>query len=183
MVAQAANLLQVGEFQLLQLAYYEWHGRDLEPALIDRLFTSYMLKNEVPHWAQHYARKILSFEENGSLDDQNPYYHRYDAEYRQEVPRGMQRFWRAVLVVTVVVGGSIVAASLSVRHATSVLPPYFDKDELLKAQPDATLKTEKKGIWGRSDYVPSSASVGINGDEKKVAPPHREAVASRPASQ
>ncbi|MCH7542778.1 MAG: hypothetical protein IIB65_03995, partial [Proteobacteria bacterium] len=25
-VARAANLLQLGEFQLLQLAYHDWHG-------------------------------------------------------------------------------------------------------------------------------------------------------------
>ena len=29
LVARAANVLQVGEFQLLQLAYHEWHGHDL----------------------------------------------------------------------------------------------------------------------------------------------------------
>ena len=48
-VISAANQLQVGEFQLLQLAYQEWHDKDLPEALMSRLFTSYMLQNEVPH--------------------------------------------------------------------------------------------------------------------------------------
>ena len=45
LVAKAANILQVGEFQLLQLAYQGWHNRDLPEALVSQLFSSYMLKN------------------------------------------------------------------------------------------------------------------------------------------
>ncbi|MCP5366449.1 MAG: hypothetical protein H6906_02925 [Hyphomicrobiales bacterium] len=130
MVARAANVLQVGEFQFLQLAYHEWHGRDLEPALVDRLFSSYMVGNEVPHWAQHYARKILDFEDQGRINDRDPYYHRYDPDYGTPVPHGAQRFWRAVLVLCVAVGGSILAANLAVEESTSVLPPFFDRSEL-----------------------------------------------------
>ena len=57
-VISAANQLQVGEFQLLQLAYKEWFGEDLPEALVSKLFTSYMLHNYVPHWARHYARRM-----------------------------------------------------------------------------------------------------------------------------
>ena len=49
LVAKAANMLQVGEFQLLQLAYRDWHDKDLSESLITILFSSYMLKDEVPH--------------------------------------------------------------------------------------------------------------------------------------
>ncbi len=52
-VISAANQLQVGEFQLLQLAYREWHDKELPEALGSKLFTSYMLHNRVPHWARH----------------------------------------------------------------------------------------------------------------------------------
>lgn len=50
-VARAANLLQVGEFQFLQLAYDEWRGREMPEALINRLFTAYMLHDQTPWWA------------------------------------------------------------------------------------------------------------------------------------
>ena len=43
--ADAANLLQVGEFQLLQLAFHAWHERDMPQAMIDPIFTRYMLYN------------------------------------------------------------------------------------------------------------------------------------------
>ncbi len=39
-VISAANQLQVGEFQLLQLAYRAWHHKDLPEALVAKLFTS-----------------------------------------------------------------------------------------------------------------------------------------------
>ena len=36
-VARAADILMIGEFQFLQLAYYEWHGDDLPVELVDKL--------------------------------------------------------------------------------------------------------------------------------------------------
>ena len=38
-------------------------------ALVSRLFTSYMLQNEVPHWAQHYARRVIERHARGQLDE------------------------------------------------------------------------------------------------------------------
>lgn len=90
-VARAANLLQVGEFQVLQLAYKGWFGRDLPTALVDRMFAAYMFRNEVPYWARQYARNILRLDEQGRLDDLNPAYHRYDSDYHTDVPNGVRR--------------------------------------------------------------------------------------------
>lgn len=47
-VGKAANLLQVGEFQLLQLAYSDWHGEYLPDEMSSLLFKSYMIENQVP---------------------------------------------------------------------------------------------------------------------------------------
>ena len=52
-VAQAANILQIGEFQLLQLAYRDWHSAELPETLTDKLFACYMLRKQVPHWTRH----------------------------------------------------------------------------------------------------------------------------------
>ena len=54
-IAQAANILQVGEFQFLQLAYREWHAVDIPETAMDGLFKQYMLNGEVPFWARDYA--------------------------------------------------------------------------------------------------------------------------------
>ncbi len=55
-VCKAANFLQVGEFQFLQLAYREWHKDEMPEELTNSIFKSYMLHDEVPHWARHYGR-------------------------------------------------------------------------------------------------------------------------------
>ena len=113
-VARAADVLMIGEFQFLQLAYYEWHGEDLPVALVDRLFAAYMLKSQVPHWARHYARRILDKYERGFIEPHDPYYHRYDAEYVTHVPQGVTRFCKAALFLILFVAGAVWLGQLAV---------------------------------------------------------------------
>ena len=155
-VISAANALQVGEFQLLQLAYREWFDKDLPEALVARLFSAYMLKNEVPHWARHFARHIVELDALGNLDDLDPSYHRYDEEYRTSVPKGLQRFCLAVSLVVLSIGGSIWVANKLVDLSTSVLPPYFNEREL--RAPSANL------MWGRADSVEHPGAGAVDDD-------------------
>ena len=162
-VISAANQLQVGEFQLLQLAYRAWHHRDLPEDQVAKLFTSYMLEHKVPPWARHYARQILERFEKGEIDDNAPIYHRYDHEYHTTVPRGVQRFCVAVAGVIVAVFGSIYVANQVVEAPVSLLPPYFDEKELGQTPPDMTVKTRGKehfiapgGAGNFSDVAPSN---------------------------
>lgn len=141
-VGSAANLLQVGEFQFLQLAYREWFGHDLPEALVARLFSAYMLQNEVPHWARHYARVVLSREERGQLDDNDPSYHRYDHDYHVTVPRGVRRFCMAAGILTFCMATGILVANITVREPMSLLPPYFDKAEFRVADPKDVVRPE-----------------------------------------
>ena len=60
-VGRAANLLQVGEFQFLQLAYREWFGHDMPTAMFNRLFDSYMLGDGVPYWVVVDVRSRVSY--------------------------------------------------------------------------------------------------------------------------
>ena len=129
-VSSAANLLQVGEFQFLQLAYREWFDKDLPEALVARLFTSYMLHNEVPHWARHYARLIMMREERGQLDETDPTFHRYDHDYHTFVPQGVRKFLTAVGLLSLFMVTAILVASMTVDKPTSLLPPYFNEKEL-----------------------------------------------------
>jgi hypothetical protein len=131
-VSSAANILQVGEFQLLQLAYREWFGEDLPEAMVSQVFTAYMLRNEVPHWARHYARLILMREEQGSLAENDASYHRYDHEYHTSVPRGVQQFCLVVGLLSLALVSGILVANNAAVQPTSVLPPYFERDELTK---------------------------------------------------
>lgn len=141
-VGSAANLLQVGEFQFLQLAYREWFGHDLPEALVARLFSAYMLQNDVPHWARHYARVVLSREERGQLDGNDPSYHRYDHDYHITVPRGVRRFCMAAGVLTFCMAAGILVANMTVREPMSLLPPYFDKAEFRAGEAERDVRPE-----------------------------------------
>jgi hypothetical protein len=136
-VAKAANLLQIGEFQLLQLAYFEWHGEELRGGLSDEIFQAYMVHSKVPAWARHYARRIHVLDELGSLDDNDPEYHRYDSEYYKAVPLGARRLAIAVICIAFVLGGAIFVGAVAPNSVTSILPPYFNENELMPAKPSA----------------------------------------------
>ena len=130
LVCSAANVLQVGEFQLLQLAYANWFGRDLPEALVDRLFASYMLRDEVPHWARHFARAILAEDADGRLDPDHPAWHRYDHDGGGGSAPGVLRFYTAAGVVGLALAGALLAAGAAVTAPTSLLPPYFERSDL-----------------------------------------------------
>jgi hypothetical protein len=130
-IAQAANTLQIGEFQLLQLAYAEWYGEELPDAMTDQLFANYMLRKQVPHWARHYARRVIDWESRGLLNHGDPGYHRYDRGYSMQAPGGIRRFCIAAAVLVIFVGGSLWFSHLAVGgKSVSFLPPYFDANEL-----------------------------------------------------
>ncbi len=130
LIGRAANLLQVGEFQFLQLAYFEWHGENLPEAMNDRLFTQYMIRDQVPAWARHYARRIVELDRRNRLDDSDPRYHRFDRDYRTAAPHGRRQFALAASMLVVVLVGGIVISDLATDRGTTILPPYFDEKEL-----------------------------------------------------
>lgn len=133
-VSNAANLLQVGEFQILQLAYHDWYGEDLPEGQVDPIFTDYMLYNKVPHWARHYARNILALEARNELDDMDPAYHRYDHDYTTYVPGGKKKFITAVSLLCLFLFGAIgLSAAITAGKPGSVLPPYFTEKELKRS--------------------------------------------------
>jgi len=129
-ISNAANLLQIGEFQLLQLAFHDWHERDMPQVMIDPTFTRYMLHDEVPFWARQYARKILELDRVGALDDNQPHYHRYDADYHTHVPDGAKKFIWAAMFLVIAIFGSILLANSITGSGGSIFPPYFDTDDL-----------------------------------------------------
>lgn len=129
-VGRAANHLEVGEFQVLQLAYREWHGKDLPEEIVDRLFYDYMVGGEVPHWARHFARQINRLGDSGRLDGNDPRYHRYDHMYGDREPRALVRFALAAGCLIVLLVGGLWAANKVATHPVTMLPPYFDANEL-----------------------------------------------------
>jgi hypothetical protein len=135
-VARAANILMVGEFQLLQLAYFDWHGEDLPPALTDRLFAAYMLRAQVPHWARHYARHIIDQDALGLIDPNDPGYHRYDADYVTHVPEGLIKFCKVAAVLVICIGGAVwIAQYASAKRLPFQFPPYVESPQDNRTNP------------------------------------------------
>lgn len=129
-VAKAANLLQVGEFQFLQLAYSEWHGEEMSEELINSMFMSYMLYDQVPYWARHHAYQILELDRRGELNDRDPAYHRYDKDYGKIRPKDVKRFIVNAAIMVSVLTGVVWLCHLAAGESTSFLPPYFEKKEM-----------------------------------------------------
>lgn len=127
-IAHAANLLQVGEFQLLQLAHAEWFGREMTLEETSRYFRLFMIERTVPGWALRYARDIAELDRQGRLDDRREHYHRYDCDYsRRPMSNGMRRFIVAATLVTGVVGGGLAMATYSADCNGGILPPCFER--------------------------------------------------------
>lgn len=149
LIAHAANILEIGEFQLVQLAYYEWHGCDLPEAETDSIFHGFMMQNRVPPWAKHFARRVIDHDARGELNGRHPYFHRFDSEYHRAAALGSRRLAVAVCLIVLAVGGGILVthfgtggspataaqvppsdAAQSAPKPTSVLPPFFSEEEL-----------------------------------------------------
>lgn len=109
LVAEAANRLDVGEFQVFQLAYEAWHGNQLDPQRLETIFFDYLMKNKIPPWARHYARKIIEQGEAGELDYHDPHYHRFDAKSMNTESRqtGLLKAGAVIFIVIAFFGASM----------------------------------------------------------------------------
>ncbi len=134
LIANAANLLQIGEFQLLQLAYADWHGKEMSKAIASAVFHEFMIRSRTPPWARHYARRIVELDAKGELNDMAPGYHRYDTEgVRDQASSGAHGFIVAVVVIAGFLGGSLAIASYSVSLSGTCindLPPCLTSGEM-----------------------------------------------------
>ena len=78
-VAQAANRLGVGEFQIFQLAHADWFGTEADVKWLEPIFFRYLMQDQTDPWVRHYARRIIDLDDRGALEAQGEHYHRYDA--------------------------------------------------------------------------------------------------------
>lgn len=67
-VAEAAEILAIGEFELFRLAYRWWHDAPCDEAVLNRLFGEYLIREAVPPWVRHYCRRVLNLAAVNQLD-------------------------------------------------------------------------------------------------------------------
>ena len=129
-ILNAANLIQIGEFQLIQLAYIAWYEKDLPEDKISNIFNEYMVTGIIPIWVTYYAADIIKLDKANVLDSYNKKYHIYDYEFGKQISDEKQRKNRGIFY-TILIGLVFVAthymAIISVDEPAGFYPPYIEK--------------------------------------------------------
>jgi hypothetical protein len=129
-ILHAANLLQIGEFQLIQLAYKVWYKENLPENKINKIFGEYMITGIIPIWVTYYAEDIIKLEKANVLDSYNEKYHIYDHEFGEYIYNEKQRRKRGILYATIIlfvfVATHFMAANY-VEEPAGFYPPYIEK--------------------------------------------------------
>ena len=131
-ILQAANLLEIGEFQLIQLSYKAWYKENLPEDKINKIFSEYMVTGIIPIWVTHYAQDILKLSKANVLDPYNEKYHVYDHEFGDHIPGEKQRKRRGIFYATIIgivfIGSHYMAINyVDIEKSASFYPPYVEK--------------------------------------------------------
>jgi hypothetical protein len=131
LVGNASNILQVGEFQFLQLAYFEFYDQEMPEHITNRVFRNYMVNSAVPKWARQFAQKVVDADAAGEIDINHDFFHRYDQDFGTPPTSGVKKFVIATSLIVGLLGGGLVVSHYAVRDGgASILPPYFDDRNL-----------------------------------------------------
>ena len=131
-ILHAANLLHIGEFQLIQLAYKVWYGKDLPEEKINKIFSEYMISGIIPIWVTYYAKDIIKIEHANALNSYDKKYHVYDHEFGEYIQDDKKRKKRGIfyaLIIGIVFIGTHYMAIQYVEdeESASFYPPYIEK--------------------------------------------------------
>jgi len=131
-ILYAANLLQIGEFQLIQLAYKVWYKENLSEDKINNIFSEYMVTGIIPIWVTYYAKDILKLDQANMLDGYNEKYHVYDHEFGEYIYNEQQRRRRGVLYATIIAFVFIASHYMAINYvndegSASFYPPNIEK--------------------------------------------------------
>ena len=129
-ILHAANLLQIGEFQLIQLAYKGWYKKDLPEEKISKIFSEYMLSGIIPIWVTYYAKDIIKIEKANALNSYDKKYHIYDHEFGGYIYDEKDRRRRGIFYATIIAFVFIMThymAANYVEEPASFYPPYIEK--------------------------------------------------------
>jgi len=129
-ILDAANILQIGEFQLIQLAYKVWYNENLPEDKINKIFEEYMIRGIIPIWVTYYARDIIKLDNANVLNGYDEKYHVYDHEFGEYICNDKHRRRRGIQYATIIILVFIFThfmAANYVEEAASFYPPYIEK--------------------------------------------------------
>ena len=131
-ILHAANLLHIGEFQLIQLSYKSWYNEDLPEDKINKIFSEYMVTGIIPIWVTDYAQNILKLNKANVLDSFNDKYHVYDHEFGKYISSEKQRRRRGIFYAFIVGIVFIASHYMAINYvedegSAGFYPPYVEK--------------------------------------------------------
>jgi len=131
-ILHAANLLHIGEFQLIQLSYKSWYNEDLPEDKINKIFSEYMVTGIIPIWVTDYAQNILKLNKANVLDSFNVKYHVYDHEFGKYISSEKQRRRRGIFYALIVGVVFIASHYMAINYvadegSAGFYPPYVEK--------------------------------------------------------
>ena len=124
LAAEAANRLDVGEFQLFQLAYRAWYGVEADPKVLEQEFLEYMLHDQVPPWVRQFARNIIKSDDSGRLDPEAEEFHQYDRD-RPLNSRTWSGYYKVAFVILLTAGFMALMAYNYEPDPSDNSPCYF----------------------------------------------------------
>ena len=131
-ILHAANLLHVGEFQLIQLAYKTWFKEDLPEEKINKIFSEYMVTGIIPIWVASYAQDILKMSKANVLESYNEKYHIYEHEFGAYIPGERARKRRGIFYAVIIGIVFITSHYMAINYvedegSAGFYPPYVEK--------------------------------------------------------
>ncbi len=129
-ILSAANLLQIGEFQLIQLAYKVWFKEDLPENKITKIFEEYMFRGIIPIGVTNYARDILKLDKANVLNGYDKKYHVYDHEFGEYIYDERLRKKRGILYTIIIAFIFITTHYMAANYTeepAGFYPPYIEK--------------------------------------------------------
>ena len=131
-IIHAANLLHIGEFQLIQLAHKVWYNEELPEEKINKIFSEYMVSGIIPIWVTYYAKDILKMENAKVLNSYDKKYHVYDHEFgayiRDEKQRKKRGIFYLIIILFVFTATHFMAINyVAIEEPAGFYPPYIEK--------------------------------------------------------
>ena len=131
-ILDAANLLQIGEFQLIQLAYKVWYKENLPEDKINKIFEEYMIRGIIPIWVTYYARDIIKLDNANVLNGYDEKYHVYDHEFGEYIYDDRLRIRRGIQYATIIILAFVIIHFMAINYvnveeSASFYPPYIEK--------------------------------------------------------
>ena len=129
-ILHAANLLQIGEFQLIQLAYKVWYNEELPEDKISKIFSEYMVRGIIPIWVAYYAKDIIKLDVSNKLNSYDNKYHVYDHEFGEYIPNERYRRRRGYFYLTLIAFVFVASHYMAINYVeepAGFYPPYVEK--------------------------------------------------------